>query len=33
LNGDFYDYAFQIIKEWRLDRHYAKKQKLLDAIN
>ena len=33
LNAEFYDYAFQIMKEWRLDRHYAKKQKLLDVIN
>lgn len=33
LNGEFYDFAFQIMKEWRLDRHYAKKQRLLDAIH
>ncbi|MDV7395500.1 hypothetical protein RZS08_29200, partial [Arthrospira platensis SPKY1] len=32
LEPELFDYAFQIMKEWRLDRHYAKKQKLLDAI-
>ena len=32
LEPELFDYAFQIMKEWRLDRHYAKKQKLLDVI-
>lgn len=32
LRGENFDLALQIMKEWRLDRHYAKKKKLLDAI-
>ncbi len=33
LEPEMFEYAFQIMKEWRLDRHYAKKQKLIDAIS
>jgi hypothetical protein len=32
LEPELFDFAFQIMKEWRLDRHYAKKQKLLAVI-
>ena len=30
LDMDAFEVATQIIEEWRLDRHYAKKAKLLD---
>lgn len=32
LSGKNFDLALQIIMEWRVDRHYAKKQKLLDTV-
>lgn len=31
LNLEMFSLAMQILKEWRLDRYYAKKGKLLDV--
>jgi hypothetical protein len=28
-----FELALQIIADWRVDRHYAKKQKLLDTVS
>lgn len=28
-----FDLALQIMAEWQVDRHYAKKQKLLDVVS
>jgi hypothetical protein len=28
-----FDLALQIMAEWQVDRHYAKKQKLLEAVS
>jgi hypothetical protein len=32
LDAKCFEVALDIIKEWRLDRHYAKKEKLLGVI-
>lgn len=32
LDQQLFDIALDIVKEWRLDRHYAKKEKLLGVI-
>lgn len=33
LDGKNFDLALQIVGEWRMDRHYAKKQKLLNVVH
>jgi len=32
LEPTLFDTALDIVKEWRVDRHYAKKQKLVDVV-
>lgn len=32
LSGKNFELALEIIGDWRMDRHYAKKQKLLDVV-
>lgn len=32
LEPTLFDTALDIVKEWRVDRHYAKKQKLVEVV-